>query len=119
VSCCSCGELNDVEERDIAVCVRMIRNGDECQCRRVYPQALMCSVYHRVVSKYKARREIKEEPKQTYRVSSADEVLDADHQACCLLGLLFALLGTTHCCSFDVDARVDDMLTIIIWALLY
>ncbi len=79
----------------------------------------MCSVYHRVVSKYKARREIKEEPKQTYRVSSADEVLDADHQACCLLGLLFALLGTTHCCSFDVDARVDDMLTIIIWALLY
>lgn len=57
----------------------------------------MRNVYHRVVSDGKARPEEEEEPKQTYRVSSADEVLDADHQARCLLGLLLALLGTRHC----------------------
>ncbi len=49
------------------------------------------------MSECKARREEEEEPKQTYRVSSADEVLDADHQARRLLGFLLALLGTRHC----------------------
>ena len=73
---------------------------DECQYRMVVVSSLdaRCLQYHRVVSELQsARADEAEEPKQTYRVSSADEVLDTNHQARGLLGLLLALLGTRHC----------------------